>query len=104
MFAGHIKIRHKFIPIPNFFIKKVCLIDRSIYLFLVHPSFNLYLGAVVCNLEGLVLAQVEALAARRAIELPIELGFIRIILEGEFFLLSSQLSAAIIHHWPHLVT
>ena len=104
MFAGHIKIRHKFIPIPNFFIKKVCLIDRSIYLFLVRPSFNLYLGAVVCNLEGLVLAQVEALAARRAIELPIELGFIRIILEGDFFWLSSQLSAAMIHHWPHLVT
>ena len=41
--------------------------------------------SVVCNLEGLVLAQVEALAARRAIELPIELGFIRIILEGDFF-------------------
>lgn len=60
---------------------------------MVRPSFNLYLAAVVCNLEGLVLAQVEALAARRAIELPIELGFIRIILEGDFFVIITALSS-----------
>ena len=60
---------------------------------MVRPSFDLYLGAVVCNSKGLVLAQVEALVARRAIELPIELGFNRIILEGDFFVIIKALSS-----------